>query len=184
MTDQHKRDQTRFAGLIISDKVHMESLLWPDIPAQVEDVQIVPYDEKLTAAAVDPEMSTVACSVADKTHDGVAVERSWRADHTMIVHYFCPKCNSKIEGLGHYNAHLVRCRNVCAAWVKAKVDDGSPCNVCDQVLGTKEEFKKHIFLNHDDMDVKAKYQRDIQSLIGHYRMQRLRAPIIRKISKK
>jgi hypothetical protein len=43
------------------------------------------------------------------------------------------------------------------------------------------KFKQHIFMEHVDMDVQAKYCHSLQSLIGVKYLQRLREPLFQKL---
>ena len=41
-----------------------------------------------------------------------------------------------------------------------------------------DQWKKHLFDTHNDIDIIGKYKRDIESLVGQYLMNRYRQPIL------
>ena len=62
--------------------------------------------------------------------------------------------------------------------MKLKTSGLYTCELCFEPFKSRNHFDLHLFEKHEDIDVKAKYKKDIESLINKGRMKQLRAPLL------
>jgi hypothetical protein len=63
------------------------------------------------------------------------------------------------------------------------VNGQHPCRICAFILEDKYSLKKHIFMEHPDIDMRAKYATTVEKFIGPYYMNRFREAAFAKIDK-
>ena len=63
------------------------------------------------------------------------------------------------------NMHIRFCRRTSAKYVRKTLGKDYTCQLCNSEYKELKDFKEHIFYEHDEMDVVAKYGYTIQKLI-------------------
>jgi hypothetical protein len=63
------------------------------------------------------------------------------------------------------------------------VNGQHPCRICAFILEDKYSLKKHIFTEHPDIDMRAKYATTVEKFVGPYYMSRFRETVFAKIDK-
>ena len=92
----------------------------------------------------------------------------------------CPRCFlTKWE----LNMHKRRAHRDGANRTFVKLDDKFPCAICNQVFSTLKFFKKHIYLSHHAVDIRAKYNRSLEGIVGNHMLWLFRKPIFSRIRK-
>ena len=61
------------------------------------------------------------------------------------------------------------------------MDDQYSCNICFREHSTSYDFKRHLFLKHSDLEVRAKYNRTMEEMVGPYALKRIREPLMTMI---
>ena len=78
-----------------------------------------------------------------------------------VTIFTCPKCGVDQKLLRAYSQHIRYCRLDTATRVKVNNATDYRCNICYQKLEDLPKFKGHIFFEHNEMEVKAKYNLSI-----------------------
>jgi hypothetical protein len=97
--------------------------------------------------------------------------------------FTCSKCGVDQKLLRAFTQHARYCRLDTATRVRISNESDYRCNICFQKLEDLPKFKSHIFFEHNEMEVKSKYNLTIQRLIGSKYLLRLRAPLLSKIGR-
>ena len=79
------------------------------------------------------------------------------------------------------NKHIDKCRKNDSSYVVVKVDDQYRCDICDQLFRSMFLFKRHVFVRHSDLEVRVKYKRSLENLIGDYHLSRFREPLFNQV---
>jgi hypothetical protein len=93
----------------------------------------------------------------------------------------CDRCNKAFPTKWELNRHKRDCRPDAAQYLRLKLKDHYPCRLCHQQFNKIREFKKHLFLRHTDVDVKAKYNRSLEDMIGKQLLNEYRTPLMNTI---
>jgi hypothetical protein len=81
-----------------------------------------------------------------------------------------------------FRRHSSKCRKPNTNRVLVKQDGEYTCSICNKSMKTRNIFNRHIFEMHTDIDVRVKYNKTVETLIGKKEMERLRAPTVTKIT--
>ena len=95
----------------------------------------------------------------------------------------CERCEKAFPTKWELNRHLKKCRPDASQWLRLKLKDHYPCNLCHQQFTTSRDFKKHIFLRHTDVDVRAKYNRSLDDVVGKAQLKEFRKPLMNTLRK-
>ena len=79
------------------------------------------------------------------------------------------------------NRHQGNCRINDVHHKMLKIHGGYYCRCCKAQYGTKNSLKNHIFMTHSKPEVKAKYQKSIEQLMGGFMLEKLRRPLLKKL---
>ena len=100
---------------------------------------------------------------------------------TLVEVKQCQSCLLTFEDGWKLKRHLVRCRGSERHYTKLIVSGEYKCMICSNKYNNKDHLKSHIFITHSDIQVKSKYNRSIEKLLGAYCLERCRAPIMKKL---
>jgi hypothetical protein len=90
----------------------------------------------------------------------------------------CNCCKKQFLTPWELTKHEGRCHREDSSWVKVKNNDVFSCTICKKSHDTMDAFKTHLFFTHSDIEVKAKYNRPLEKMIGKHMLKRLREPIL------
>lgn len=95
----------------------------------------------------------------------------------------CATCHKKFETRWELDRHAGQCRQPDAKYFKLTVNGEHHCGICNLSFATMSKIKKHLFIDHTDIETRAAYQRGIEELIQPSWMQRLRKVVYSAIEK-
>ena len=93
----------------------------------------------------------------------------------------CSACCRQYEGKWEAKRHEKRCRPSSSNRVCVKKDGAYPCEICEKRLTTLEQFKLHIWEAHSEVEVRGRYNRGLEDVIGHKFILRYRHKLFRSI---
>ena len=74
----------------------------------------------------------------------------------------CELCQKPFETEWEQKKHKFDCRLPEANRIIVKMDDKYSCSICFREHLNSYDFKKHLFLRHSDLEVRAKYNRTME----------------------
>ena len=86
----------------------------------------------------------------------------------------CLMCKRKFETSWSLTQHTQYCRVPDATHIRPKREGKYPCNVCSHISDTLPQIKRHFFYCHSDAELAATYNRDFESLMSKYWLDRCR----------
>ena len=78
----------------------------------------------------------------------------------------CQLCQQEFTTERLLKIHQKKCRPQGSKFVKSVLQNGWQCSICKASGDSRFDFKKHIFHNHNDLEVEQYYQRSWSSLIS------------------
>ena len=95
----------------------------------------------------------------------------------------CERCSRCFLTKRELNNHELRAHRDEASRAVVRLEDKYPCAICNQVFSTLKTFKKHMYLSHSHIDIRAKYNRSLEGLVGNQMLWLFRKPIFSRIRK-
>ena len=78
----------------------------------------------------------------------------------------CQNCPRAFDTKWELNRHLRTCRPEGDGRRRVKLNQTYPCLLCNREYNSHEDFKKHHYLRHTISDIKSKYNRTLEQLVG------------------
>jgi hypothetical protein len=95
----------------------------------------------------------------------------------------CDKCYKSFNLKWRLTHHIPYCLRPERQYAHLKVNGNYSCLICALQLLDKDDVKKHLFYNHSEVDILAKYGQPFQRVVGNKMHTRLRAPMLLRIGK-
>ena len=79
----------------------------------------------------------------------------------------CENCPKSFLTKYEFDEHKRRAHRDESSRAVIMLEDRYPCAICNQDFTRLKDFKKHIYLSHTAIDVRSKYNRSLEGLVGN-----------------
>jgi hypothetical protein len=106
-----------------------------------------------------------------------------RVNAEIYQGYPCQKCHRSFLIEWELTRHQSTCQPAGRSHARLQINGSYSCLICAHESANLDDAKKHLFYNHSEVDVLAKYGLPFQRVIGDKMHTRLRVPMFTRIAK-